>query len=106
MRRTELRDRLLNFGFTKAQANLYIAGLELGPALMFHLALRANTARATAYYIMDELIRRGFFEKIKKGRRNYYSAASPEKLLQMTKERERLIKTLLPYLVSIQKDTR
>ncbi len=92
-----------NFGFTKAMAKLYLAGLEYGPLLMAHLAMRANVKRTTAYYVMAELLRRGFFSKKKLGKRTGYVAASPEHVLEMTLERERQVRKLLPALNFIKK---
>lgn len=86
---------LIKFGFTPAQAKLYYAGLKLGPELMARLAKFAGVRRTTAYYLMNELIRRRFFVARRIGKRIYYTAASPRQLLKMTKSRERLVRKLI-----------
>ena len=101
MDRKKLEQKLTRFGFLPAHAKLYLAGLALGPALMAHLALKANVKRSTCYYILPELLRRGFFSIKKIGKRNYYTASPPEKLLQITRQRERLIQNLMPGLKSV-----
>lgn len=89
---------LIKFGFTPAQAKLYYAGLKLGPELMARLAKFAGVRRTTAYYLIDELIRRRFFTVKKIGKRTYYTAASTRQLLRMTKSREHLVRQLIKIL--------
>lgn len=102
MNQYKLIKQLEKFGFTIAQARLYLAGLELGnQALMARLAKLSGVRRTTAYYLMEELLRRGFFTEKKLGKRNYYIAASPKRLLEMTKERERLVRRLMPELKNL-----
>lgn len=90
--------QLIRFGFTVPQAKLYFAGLKLGPELMARLAKQSGVRRTTAYYMMEELLRRGFFVKRKVGKRIYYEAASLQQLLRMTKTRERLVRKLIRTL--------
>lgn len=89
------------FGFTSSQAKIYLAGLRLGKVLMAPLAKTAQVKRSSVYYIMEELKRRKFFSSKKIGKRTYYIAASPEKLLKMALERENLIKKIFPLLKAI-----
>ena len=91
--------QLIKFGFTAAQAKLYLAGLKLGPELMARLSHHSRVRRTTAYYMMEELQRRGFFGKIKIGKRYYYVAASLRQLLKMTKRREKLVRKLMKVLI-------
>lgn len=83
------------FGFTRSQAKLFYTGYLIGPSLMAALAKKARIPRATAYYLMSELRRRGFFTTKKHGQRTIYIAASDETLLNMVRERERLVKKLI-----------
>lgn len=98
MREKRLIKELRHFGFSTAQASLYLAGLRLGKTLMAHLAKAAQVRRTTAYYLIEELKRRRFFSAEKIGRRTYYIATSPQQLLTMAKERERLVRKILPVL--------
>ena len=96
---------ITDFGFSPIMASLFITGLELGPTLMMPLAKKAEVKRSTAYYIMEELLRRGFFTTKKIGRRTAYIAVSPEQLLKMTTEREQRLKKLIPLLTQISKNS-
>ncbi len=101
MHRDQILKELTKFNFTEPLARLYLAGLELGPALMAPLARKAGVKRTSAYYLMEELLRRTFFTTKQTGRRTYYVAASPQQLLEMTLERERRVRKLFPALKSI-----
>jgi len=96
-----LIDYFVEFGFKPAQARLYFAGLKRGKSLMAELCRDAIVPRSTGYFLMDELLRRGFFHTRKYGKRLYYIAASGERLLYETFEREKLIRRLLPKLQSL-----
>lgn len=86
---------LRQFGFTEPQARLFYFGFTHGPSLMSHLAQKAKIPRATAYYSMEELLRRGFFTTKRQGKRKLYVAASNRRLLQMVRERENLVKKFI-----------
>lgn len=104
MKKMNVLRLLRQFGFTPNQAQLYLAGIILGPALMAVLSKEAGIPRSTAYYLMPELKRRGFFSSRVIGRRTYYAAASGKRLLLMTKRRELLIRRLLPIIRAIQQN--
>lgn len=98
MEHEKLLNHLEKIAFTRQQAKLYLAGVELGASLMQPLAKRAGIKRTTAIYCMTELLRRGFFTTVHLGKRTGYKASSATELLKTTKERESLIKTILPSL--------
>jgi sugar-specific transcriptional regulator TrmB len=96
--KTNVIQILRRFGFTQSQADLFYAGHKQGPSVMAKLARAAGIPRTSAYYVMQELLRRGFFTVKKQGKRAYYTAVSGKRLVDMTKERERLVKKLVRYL--------
>ncbi|MFA5022397.1 MAG: helix-turn-helix domain-containing protein [Patescibacteria group bacterium] len=93
-----LLKQLEKFGFLPTQAKLYLAGVRLGPALMTTLARQAGIKRTTAYYVIGELKRRGFFTVVKIGKRPGYKAVAPKNLLLIIQKREKLVRKLLSYL--------
>lgn len=103
MNNKKLLQELEKFGFTEPQAKLYLAGLSQDELLMQPLAKKAGIKRTSAYYVMEELMRRGFFSVKKNGKRHYYSAASPQRLIEMTEQREKLIKKISPFLLKLRK---
>ncbi len=98
MHQKELLKNLEKFGFLPQQAKLYLAGIQFGPSLMMPLAKKAGIKRTTAIYCMTELLRRGFFRKVKIGKRTGYLASSPNELIKITEKRKQLILKLLPDL--------
>lgn len=90
--------QLEHFGFTAVQAKLYLAGLMKKRVLMKPLAKTSGVKRTTAIYLMQELLRRGFFSTKKIRKRIYYIASTPEHLLKITEKRKQLILKLLPKL--------
>jgi sugar-specific transcriptional regulator TrmB len=98
----EIIKKLVNFGFTQSMAQLYLAGIKGGRLLLAQLARKAKIKRTTAYYIMGELIRRKFFRLNKINKRKYYISLSPEDLLKLAREKERIVKTLMPLLNSVK----
>ncbi len=105
MKNYYLVKELTGWGFTDQQAKLYLAGLKLGQTLMMRLATNSKLKRSSCYYIMEELLRRGFFVSRKVGKRIYYTAATPERLLEMTKEREKRLLCLMPDLKKLSDET-
>ena len=65
---------------------------------MAKLARAAKIPRSSAYYVMDELLRRRFFATKKMGGRIYYLAASNHQLINMVRQREQLVKKLIQHL--------
>lgn len=104
MKDDSLTKELIKFGFNKLQAKLYLSGLRKGPSLMAELAREAGIKRTTVYYLMEEMIRRGYFSEKKSGRRTHYVAVAPKQLQRMVEQRQRLITKILPSLNSINKD--
>lgn len=103
MNHKKLLQELEQFGFTEPQAKLYLAGLSAEELLMQPLAKKAGIKRTTAYYVMEELLRRGFFSIKKIGKRHYYVAATPKRLVEMIEQREKLIKKISPFLQKLLK---
>ncbi len=62
---------------------------------MAQLARVAKVPRTSALYVMQELVRRGFFKAQRQGARLYYRAASGNELLAMARNRERLVRQFL-----------
>ena len=97
-----LAEKLHELGFTPQQARLYVAGLQRGASLMKPLASCAGVKRSTAYYAIEELLRRGFFSAKKIGKRTYYTAAAPEQLKKMSLQRLRFVEKISPALKRLQ----
>ena len=98
MRAKELVERLTVLGFTASSARLYLAGLKTGPSLIAPLAREAGISRKSAYPLLEELGRRGFFLQKQVGKRTHYQAVSAKQLLKIVLNQEQLVRELLPFL--------
>lgn len=104
----DLRKSLENIGFTKNEAGVYLALLELGRGTVAKIAERAGINRTTGYSLLSTLVQRGMVSSSGKGARQEYVAESPERLVAyMKKEAESLVanlstaSSLVPELKSI-----
>ena len=87
------------------EAKVYLASLELGPAPIAAIAKQASVNRPTTYVIIESLIKKGLMSSFDKGKKTFFSAESPERLLSLlrlkekeTQEQAREFETILPDL--------
>lgn len=99
---------LIAVGFNEKEAKVYLSSLELGQSTVQNIARKAAVNRATAYFIIDSLMQRGLMSSFHKGKKQYFVAADPERLLEiMDQEKENIEKKkenlnkLLPQLQSL-----
>ncbi len=94
---------LKKLGLTEKQAQVYMAMLELGESGMTKIAKRANLKRPTVYLVIDELNLLGLSSEIVKGKKKFYVAVHPKRLVELAKFRADQADKILPELVAIQK---
>lgn len=92
---------LISFGLNEKESSVYLACLELGQDSITEISKKANVKRPTTYLIVESLHKRGLIHTLEKGRRTFYGVEEPSKLLGLLEEKERTLKTLLPYLEAI-----
>lgn len=92
---------LQKIDFSRGEAQIYLAALELGEASMQRIAKKACIKRTTAYGLADTLKERGLLSVARyKGNRLYY-AENPKKIAHLIKEKEKTFEATLPELLSI-----
>ena len=92
---------LENLGLTEKQNTVYLTVLELGTCTMSEIAQKAAMKRPTTYIAVDELLMLGLITQKPKGKRKYYSAVHPRRLLEIAKNQERQIQEIFPKLVAL-----
>ncbi len=92
---------LESIGLSTKQTALYLAALELGQTSITELAKKANLKRPTTYLILEELKKRGLVNSIIKGRRTWYGAEEPQKLMGLIAEKQRALLGVLPVLEAL-----
>ena len=87
-------------GLTGNEGKVYRALLDLGPSLAGGIARRTGLHRRTVYDVTEQLIQKGLIGYILENRRRVFSASSPERFLDLVKEKEALVEGLLPAMMA------
>jgi sugar-specific transcriptional regulator TrmB len=96
---------LKNFNIEKKEAEVYIAALELGTAPAAQIADKAGVFRTYFYEIADKLIAEGLLKQIKKGKKRYFTATSPQDLIRLQEQKLDELKRAVPQLEAIHNTT-
>lgn len=78
---------LRSLGFTDSEAKIYLLSLESGASAVQDLAKKARVSRVTTYAVIESLMKDGLMSTVQKGKKNYYVAESPERLLSFVSSR-------------------
>ncbi|MCD5381502.1 MAG: BlaI/MecI/CopY family transcriptional regulator [Candidatus Pacebacteria bacterium] len=93
---------LKNFGFTDKEMPVYLSLLELETATASQIADDADINRSTVYVVIESLQKKGLISTQKEeGNVTKYTAAPPERLLQLAEEETKKYKTLVGEIHNI-----
>ena len=93
-----IQETLEKLGFTLNETKTYLSLLNLGSCLASDLAKKTELHRRPIYDALNRLIEKGLVSYTIKSGKKYFQASSPEKILDILKEREQEIKDLMPDL--------
>ncbi|MBU0732492.1 hypothetical protein KKC88_06495 [Patescibacteria group bacterium] len=96
-----IKEKLINLGFNKKEADVYLACLQLGEGLITDISEAAKIKRPTTYNIIEALIQKGVVQKNVTSTRTFYQAESPEKLLKIYEKNKKEFEESLPELDAI-----
>lgn len=103
-----LSRELTNLGFSDKEAAIYLAALQLGFSTVQEIARKAKINRATAYLLLDVLIKKGLVSAFVENGRRCFAAEPPDKLVSLIRlqkheleEREKELTAALPKLLAI-----
>lgn len=89
---------LQDLGLTPNEAKIYQTLIEQGESSAGEIATRGKIHRRNVYDTLDRLVEKGLvFQILEKGE-NIYKAVDPAKLLEIVKEKEKKLQTILPEL--------
>ena len=105
-------DVLKEIGLSQREIDIYLALLKLGPASIRDIASQAEINRGTTYETLKDLAGRGIVSYFPKGKRRFFSAEPPEKLLDIAEEKrqsleagiEEMKQRLIPQLNHLKPD--
>ncbi len=95
-------------GLNEKETLVYLAALELGYASAQNIAKKAGINRATTYFVIEGLMKRGLMTQIEKDKKTFFAAEEPKGLSVIVERKERdaeemknILKNILPQLESI-----
>lgn len=104
---------LEEIGLTKGEIKVYLTLLKLGETTTGKIIEEAGISSGKIYEILDKLIKKGLASFIIKEKTKYFTASSPNRILDYLHEKEKNLKTKeeeltkqLPALLSIEKGTK
>lgn len=80
----------MHFGLSEKEAKIYIAALKLGASPVQKIAQEADVNRATAYANIDKLMKEGLMSSFKEGKKFYFYAERPEKILHQLIKKQKI----------------
>lgn len=106
-----MNEKLLEkIGLTKGEITVYLALLKLGETTTGKIIKEAQISSGKIYEILDKLMQKGLAAYIVKEKTKYFSASSPQRILDYVEELEQKLNREkaelqkdLPSLVSLQK---
>jgi len=92
------KEILQELGLSEAEAKIYLALLETGSTLAGPIIKKTGLHRGTTYQILQRLKEKGLVSSIIKGKKQYFEPASPDRLMDVLKERQDKLQGILPAL--------
>ena len=107
-----IHETLAQLDLSKRQVDLYLALLRLGPASIRDIAQAAGINRGTAYEELKVLRQRALVSYAPRGRRRFFCAEPPERLVSMVEEKQAQLSSamntlstdLIPQLHNLRAD--
>lgn len=97
-----LEQYLQNIGLDDKEAKIYIAGLQLGPATVVELAKASTIKRSTVYELIESLKEKSLVAITQRGKRKVFTMQEPDNLLLFLKQKENILKQILPDLEALK----
>ncbi len=89
---------LKQYGLSEKEIEIYLAGLKAGSCTANRLSELTGIRRSTVYEVTETLKKKGLMSSIKQEKKYYFVASKPESLIELLKEKEDIIKRVLPDL--------
>lgn len=90
-------------GYTRKEANVYLAALSLGESTVSDIAEKVGLPRTSVQIIVDDLHKRGLMNFYVLKRYRYWVAEDPERLMHALHEKENALRTVMPDLKAMRR---
>lgn len=91
-------ETLMDFGLSEAEAKVYLALLDIGSTLAGPVIKKTGLHRGTTYQVLQRLKEKGLVSSIIKGKKQYFEAVNPDRLMDVLKEKQESLQAVLPAL--------
>ncbi|HCC21952.1 hypothetical protein A2480_00580 [Candidatus Uhrbacteria bacterium RIFOXYC2_FULL_47_19] len=92
----DMEDRLVgelvSVGLGAKEARVYLAALKFGPATAQDIAVKSLVNRPTTYTMIESLTKRGLMSQVQKGKKRFFVANKPGRLVAHLEQQERNIR--------------
>jgi DNA-binding MarR family transcriptional regulator len=95
--------KLISAGLSEKEAQVYHAGLLLGPTSVLKIARQTGLKRPTVYAVIDSLIAQGLYRIDESNLKKVFVAEHPRNILSLTEEKVAKAKAIIPDLESLFK---
>lgn len=99
----KMQEQLKQIGLAGNEVKVYLELLKLKGISGNELARKVGLDRSVTYNVLNNLIEKGLVNYVIKEGKKFFSGANPENLLRPVKEKERLLKEIIPKLKKICK---
>jgi HTH-type transcriptional regulator, sugar sensing transcriptional regulator len=93
-----MKEELKSYGLSDKEVNIYLTALKSSSSTANRLSELSGIRRSTVYEILESLKKKGLVSSFMREKKYYFSAAAPETLIKLLKEKEKTIQTILPEL--------
>ncbi len=94
----DIQPILHSLGFLESEIETYLASLNRGPATVLELTKFTKLSRQATYVVIEQLTKRGLMSSVMRGKKKYYVAEEPEKLLAYAHRKEEDVKETIADL--------
>ena len=108
---TKFDQELIDLGLSEKEAAVYLASIQLGPSPVQKISNKSRVNRATTYVIIESLMEMGLMSKYDEGKKTFFVAEKPERLVNYFEEKGRDLKDkifkinqIVPELNSLYND--
>jgi len=91
-------------GLTKKEFSVYQSLLGLKKATVLELSQISGINRPTLYRLLEKLIKKGLVSEIYEGKKHFYIAENPEKLVNFISEQRKKAQKILPILKNLEEE--
>jgi sugar-specific transcriptional regulator TrmB len=96
-----MQEIITQIGMDDKHAKIYLACLELGEATIIDIARKTGIKRTTVYENIEQMMRDGFILANSETKRRHFLALDPKELLQILKQREKMLSQIMPQLLAM-----